>query len=376
MSEARRHELGQAIAERERAEVAAELEKKRQAEAERRLTVQQFGELWTSGRLYERHGEINKLKPKKTARQDELRLARYVYPVIGDRPVDSITEVDVEQVMAYAQRVGTERLNRGRQPGQVKKARRKGSQFQVYQALRRLFDLAIVPGRLRNDTPVSRQWHKPGRDSEKLYAYLYPDELLALLRCTDIPVGRRVFYALGVYTGLRKASIYSLQWRHLDFQHRTLAVLNTKTGVPQLVEVDASLVELLRLWYERQGQPAKTSPIVTGVEVAAGKEAAALRADLSSAEVTRDVLTSNEVNVQPLRYHDLRATFSTWAKRAGRGDGWIQDRTGHLSPAMRERYQRQARTLADLGYTPFPSLSDAIPELVEGLGNVVRMLPR
>ena len=31
-------------------------------------------------------------------------------------------------------------------------------------------------------------------------------ELLALLSCTEIPLGRRVHYALAVYTGLRKAS--------------------------------------------------------------------------------------------------------------------------------------------------------------------------
>jgi integrase len=69
----------------------------------------------------------------------------------------------------------------------------------------------------------------------------------------------------------------------------------------------------------------------------------------------------------------LRATFATWAKRAGKGDGWIQDRTGHLSPSMRERYERQARTLADLNYEPFPDISRAIPELVEGRENVIRL---
>jgi hypothetical protein len=40
---------------------------------------------------------------------------------------------------------------------------------------------------------------------------------------------------------------------------------------------------------------------------------------------------------------------------------------------MRERYERQARTLADLRYEPFPDVSRAIPELVEGRENVRRL---
>jgi hypothetical protein len=36
----------------------------------------------------------------------------------------------------------------------------------------------------------------------------------------------------------------------------------------------------------------------------------------------------------------------TWAMRQGRGDGWISDRTGHLTPEMRGRYARAARVLA------------------------------
>lgn len=75
--------------------------------------------------------------------------------------------------------------------------------------------------------------------------------------------------------------------------------------------------------------------------------------------------------MQPMRFHDLRATFVTWAMREGRGDGWISDRTGHLTPEMRSRYARAARTLSDLDYVPFPDLSKSIPELAALPSNVV-----
>ena len=62
-------------------------------------------------------------------------------------------------------------------------------------------------------------------------------------------------------------------------------------------------------------------------------------------------------NVQPIRFHDLRATFTTWALRQGRGKFWLQDRTGHITDEQMARYARQARTLADLRIEPFPDIS-------------------
>ncbi len=83
-------------------------------------------------------------------------------------------------------------------------------------------------------------------------------------------------------------------------------------------------------------------------------EATVLRADLLAAGVTREVLFLKQPGVEPLRFHDLRATFVTWAKRMGKGDGWISDRTGHLSPGMIERYSRAARTAGRPQDRPLP----------------------
>lgn len=43
--------------------------------------------------------------------------------------------------------------------------------------------------------------------------------------------------------------------------------------------------------------------------------------------------------------------------------GWTSDRTGHLTPEIVQRYERGARSLADLQLVPFPDIADAIPEL-------------
>lgn len=103
------------------------------------------------------------------------------------------------------------------------------------------------------------------------------------------------------------------------------------------------------------------------------REGETLRADLLVADVKRQSLHERKANANPLRFHDLRATFVTWAIREGRGDGWISDRTGHLTPSMRTRYTRAARTLQDLNYLPFPDISKVIPELLERRDNVISL---
>jgi hypothetical protein len=55
------------------------------------------------------------------------------------------------------------------------------------------------------------------------------------------------------------------------------------------------------------------------------------------------------------------------------GRGWVSDRTGHQTEAMMQRYERAARSIADLRYQPFPDLSTAIPELSNDLSNVTRL---
>ena len=98
-----------------------------------------------------------------------------------------------------------------------------------------------------------------------------------------------------------------------------------------------------------------------------------LRDDLEAAKVDRPTLPGKGGdNVQAMRFRDLRATFVTWAMREGRGNGWISDRMGHLTPEMRSRYARAARTLSDLDYVPFPDLAKAVPELQELPENVIQ----
>src|SRR5690606_27121438 len=91
------------VAERERERVALELADEERAIKERRLTVRVFGEKWTSGALYDKHGDVNGLRPKASAKNDAYRLEAYVYPEIGNMPVADVTEQDIEIVLQKAE---------------------------------------------------------------------------------------------------------------------------------------------------------------------------------------------------------------------------------------------------------------------------------
>ncbi len=348
MSEARAEEKGAAWRER--------MAREQRGMAPKRLagvTVKEHFESWISGEMFRKYGAVNGLKVKASADQDRTRARKYIYPVIGRKLVVDVTDEDIDKVMA-------------RMPPD----RRAGTRARLHSLLHRGFDLAIAPVRLRKDNPVTR-YHRPAKDPPKLFAYLFPAEVLALLACVAVPLGRRVLYALAVYTGLRKSSLLALKRSAVDLDNRTVLSRVSKTGVAQFFSIEPGLVWVLRGWFKVSPQDDRAAPILTaadlGVREGRHEEAEALRADLRAAGITREVLFAKTENVEMLRFHDMRATFVTWAKRAGKSDGYISDRTGHLTPEMLQRYTRAARTLEDLRIEPFPELTGTIPELVDVL---------
>ncbi|APR86217.1 Integrase [Minicystis rosea] len=354
MSEARAHEKGAAWLERmARDGYTAE---KLALETPAAPTVREHFEAWISGELYAKHGPVNGLRPKASADVDAWRAKKYLYKApIGSKLVREVTEQDIESTIA-------------RIPDRLA-----GTRVKVYALLSKGFALAVFPARLRADSPV-KKYHKPPKPAPKLFSYLFPAELLAVLACAAVPLGRRVFYLLAIYTGLRKSTLYSVRWSDLDLDHRTIVAKVTKNRHPQHFALPAGLVWVLRGWYTTKGRPAGTERVITrddlgfthprdATKKAIRTEAQALRDDLQAAKVTRAVLFEKGPNVEPLRFHDLRSTFTTWARRAGWTDGQISDRTGHLSPEMIDRYTRAARTLEDLRIEPFPELTGTVPEL-------------
>jgi integrase len=85
--------------------------------------------------------------------------------------------------------------------------------------------------------------------------------------------------------------------------------------------------------------------------------------DHLAAGIDRPVLFEKSKARQSIRIHDTRATFITVSLANGKSETWVQDRTGHKSSIMINRYRRAARTAAELGLGELRPLDQTIPEL-------------
>jgi hypothetical protein len=117
----------------------------------------------------------------------------------------------------------------------------------------------------------------------------------------------------------------------------------------------------------RQGIPVGPSDLVftdeRGKKISNRHQADRYRGHLADAGIERASLFERTKARQPIRIHDTRATFITIALANGKSEAWVQDRTGHKSSQMINRYRRAARTAAELDLGNLAPLCRAIPEL-------------
>lgn len=361
LSEAYREDMRKAISERERARHKAEADRATAAASKKRLTVKELGEEWTKGKLLEAHGEMNHLTDKRSAKDDGYRLG-WAYRVtvdgrsFGDIPVSDVTEAHCKRVMAMAPKLAKEKRDIEWRPA---------SKLHLYQVLHRLFELAAVPCELRprGSNPMVKELRPKVRHDDKVFQWLYPDEVAALLRTKKVPLARRVLYALAIWTGQRKESLFSLKWRHLDAAHGTITSPHQKNRLPLTFDVSADLLELLEGWRQVSKKTKPDDAIVGKVGARRSRLAETLRADLKEAGVDRPALQGEEAHEEAIRFHDCRATMVVWGlKDPAKGYGWVTDRTGHLTPRMLQRYDRAARTWREAKIIPFPPLVWHEPE--------------
>lgn len=319
----------------------------RMANADARLTVEEFGERWTSGQLHARYPDHVKLK--KSACDDRERLEKYVYPMMGTVPLAEVTVDHAHRVMAEL-------------PGRLSQSTRR----HVAQVLSRLLKLAAYPAQIIERSPLPPGFVPPP-GKRKALTYLYPDEDRQLLACPAVPLEHRVFYGFTAREGMRSSEVQRLTWSDLDLERGALRLDENKTDYPRSWALDPAVTRALAAWRQLRGDPADGDLVFhdeAGLPVGEDTRAAArLRRDLEAAGVTRPELFESSAVRVPMRVHDLRATMITVALANGRTETWVADRTGHKSSMMINRYRRAARLFDELGLGDLAPLDEAIPEL-------------
>ncbi|XXT16493.1 tyrosine-type recombinase/integrase [Sorangium sp. So ce429] len=201
----------------------------------KQVTLQQFGELWTSGeltRMYPDH-----VKPKRSVEQDVYRLDRHVYPIAGRVPVSAFTLDDAERVMRAL-------------PSMSPASRR-----HIAQLLHRMMAMAVFPCRLLATNPLPRGF-LPKLGPTKAKACLYPDEDARLLACTAIPLCWRVLWGFLNREGPRISEAARLQLQDVDLDRGALRLEKNKTNDPRAWALPSGVPQALRAWLALRGNPA------------------------------------------------------------------------------------------------------------------------
>ena len=242
---------------------------------------------------------------------------------------------------------------------------------QIAQAMHRLLTMATFLARIIEANPLPRGF-LPSLKARKALQYLYPDEDRTLLCCPDVPLVNRVFYGFLAREGMRAGEAGALTWGDLDLDRGAVTLDENKTDDPRAWALGPGVRDALRAWWALSGKPTSSTLVflkTDGPPLGGSRLAQKFREHLQAAGVQREALFARTATRQPIRVHDLRATFVTVSLANGKTEAWIGDRTGHRSSTMINRYRRAARSLAELDQGDLAPLSDAIPEIVEAFSN-------
>lgn len=314
------------------------------AAAASKLTFADVADLWTDGELTKRYPDHC---PAKVSVDGDRSRLRSLKKSVGHVPIATFTLDDAERAMANLPETCVA----------------PGSRWQYSQTLCRVIQLAVWPLRLRPDNPIPKGF-RPKIRTRAAMQWLYPDEEARLVACESIPLARRLFWGVLAREGLRDGSEATrVTWECVDLERGTLRLDKNKTKSPRTWKLDASVVRALARWkklqYPDAEPPAGALVLVdeNGAPWDGVRFAEVFRDDLRAAGITRPELYERVPGVRnPIRAHDLRATFITVKLGCGWTEAQISTKTGHQTSAMIARYRRVAQMANELDVGDFRPL--------------------
>lgn len=319
-------------------------------------TFADFALEWTSGKLQKKYP--HHVRAKKDSSEDVQIFRDYANPEIGPVRLTDIT-------LAHAMRV------MGRVPADLAPRTRR----HAAQALRKLLSLAVYPGCYIESNPIPREWMpQVPKNANKAKTCLRPSEDALLMACSAVPIERRIAYGVLAREGMRASELSALRFSDLDLAIGRIKLDTNKTDDPRAWALSPDVVRVLA-WWKKRLDAADGDHVLGGLDLTQGPRW--LRGkkwdpktghkdelgDLKTAGVDRAELFERSKSRQPIRLHDLRATFVTVSLANGKTEQWVSDRTGHRSSQMISTYSRQAREWGELDLGTFEPLDELLPEV-------------
>jgi integrase len=322
----------------------------------------------TTSEWFGRWLAARKAKGLARVRDDAGRYHKWIEPIIGMKPIASLTRRDMEEIV--------QALDLAVRSNKV----RWKTAINVWGVVTKMMADAsrskVLSLRVREDNPA-RDVEGPDRGAERSGLYLFPSEFLALIQCDRVPVRWKRIFTLATYLYVRGGELEALEWNSVDFDHGymlihqsadadTGVIRHTKTKDVRKVPIEPTLIPLLRKMHEEAAGEGK----VIGAMPPREEWAARLRKYLKWAGIKRADLFADDNTRRQISFHDLRHTGITW--RALRGDEplKVQRAAGHDDLRTTQRYINEAQTFEGENFgEPFPTLPlDALCRFGSGFG--------
>jgi len=230
----------------------------------------------------ERHAKVK----KRSWRDDESYLVRYVVPKLGSRLASAITSADVAKVHAEIGENHPYAANR------------------VVEILRKMYNLArkwlVVPIGMQNPAVGIERFHE-----EKRRRFVTSAEMPQLAKAINAESNLFVQNALWLLllTGLRRNELLKSKWTDVDWKQRTLVIGKTKNGESLLAPLSRAAIARLKAVPRLQDNP----HIICGS--GRGRRLTNLNRPWNRVRTAADLTD--------LRIHDLRRTVGSWLVRDG-----------------------------------------------------------
>ena len=256
----------------------------------------------------ERHAKPH----KKSWKEDQWRLDKYVLPAFGSRKVADVKRTDVAR---FHQKMGE---------------RSKAEANRCLALLSVMFNLAGDWG-LRDEAIPNPARRIQKYKIESRDRWVTPAELPRLVEAVAEEPNVYVRSAVWLYllTGLRKNELLGLRWRDIDLDRRELRLAETKAGRSHTLPLSAPAIEVLRKTPRMVGNPyVIASPVQPGrplVNINKPWERIRKRADL-----------------EDVRLHDLRRTVGSWMATSGASLPLIGKVLNHSNASTTQIYARLA----------------------------------
>jgi integrase len=285
-----------------------------------RLSVKEFLEQW----IEHMRGQVS---PRTHERYAEIARKNLV-PLLGDRPLGKLQEIDISQAYATALASGRRDGKGGLSPRTV------GHMHRVlHEALKQAMIWKLLA---RNPAALV----KPPKPDPKKMKVLDTDATAAMIEAAR-PYAAFIPVLLAVLCGLRRGEIAALRWKSVDLDTGQLAVVasieqtkkgcrekSTKTGRDRTVAMPAVLVEELRQHRLRQAQDLLQLGVRLSVDhhVVTQFDGTALQPNSIGHAFT---IFLQARGLPHMRFHDLRHTHATQLLKDGVHAKIAAERLGH-----------------------------------------------